>query len=297
VILCPASNWCSIRPASSFPVSALVVLGVLGEIQITQPGGQAEIQFSASGGVGPYTAKWDPMTDADPENPSRKVTILTYAGGSFVAGQIQTATASPVRDTSYRVTVTDKLGTVKTAFVKVKVAAAFSVFAGVDRVISSGQQITLIPTITGGVAPYTYSWQVQGTGDGGFVSAKNIPAVTVAPTDSTAYVLTVTDSLGSTATDWVVVTVFGSDVVPITPEGGGDTTNPGGTGEPGTDTNPGGNGGDSTNDGDGQNGDGAEDSGSGSPARFALPICGAGANLTLVMAGLFMLAVMKRREW
>ncbi len=224
------------------------------------------------------------------------MTILTYTPSSFQANQIQTAMASPVRDTSYRVTVTDSKGTVKVAFVKVKVAAAFSVLAGVDRTISLGQQLTLKPTITGGLAPYTYSWQVQGTGDGGFLTAKNIPAITVAPTETTTYVLTVTDSIGSTAVDAVVVTVLGDNGNPITPDdAGGEPTDPPDT-DPGTDTDPG----DTDHEdpaGDDGDQNAVDDSDSGSPLRWRLPICGAGANLTLVMAGLLMLAVMKRREW
>jgi len=275
-----------------------IILGVQGELKVTEPGGQVQLQFSANGGVPPYTAEWDPTTDIDPANSKRKVTILTYAGGSFLAGQTQTAIASPVRDTSYRVTVTDSKGAVRVAFVKVKVAAEFSVFAGADRTISLGQQIALRPTVTGGVAPYTYSWQVQGTGDGGFLTAKNIPAVTVAPTETTTYVLTVTDSIGSTATDAVVVTVLGTNGIPVTPGGdtGGEPTEPGSTEPGGNGENPGNNGGGQSGGGP-SGGDSVDDSASGSPVRWSLPICGAGANLTLVMAGLFMLAVMKRREW
>ncbi|MDM8009181.1 MAG: calcium-binding protein [Phycisphaerae bacterium] len=273
-----------------------IILGVQGELKVSEPGGQVELRFSASGGVPPYTAKWDPTTDIDVQNADRTVTILTYTPSSFQANQIQTAIASPVRDTSYRVTVTDSKGTVKVAFVKVKVAAAFSVLAGVDRTISLGQQLTLKPTITGGLAPYTYSWQVQGTGDGGFLTAKNIPAITVAPTETTTYVLTVTDSIGSTAVDAVVVTVLGDNGNPITPDdAGGEPTDPPDT-DPGTDTDPG----DTDHEdpaGDDGDQNAVDDSDSGSPLRWRLPICGAGANLTLVMAGLLMLAVMKRREW
>ncbi|MGQ9650393.1 MAG: hypothetical protein ACUVXJ_09810, partial [Phycisphaerae bacterium] len=267
-----------------------IILAVQGELKVTEPGGQVQLQFSASGGIPPYTAEWDPTTDIDPANSKRKVTTLTYAGGSFLAGQTQTAIASPVRDTSYRVTVTDSKGLVRVAFVKVRVAAAFSVLAGVDRTISVGQQITLKPTVTGGVAPYTYSWEVQGTGDGGFLTAKNIPAITVAPTQTTTYVLTVTDSIGSTATDAVVVTVIGTNGVPVTPGGdaGGEPTEPGGTEPGGNNQNPADNGG-NQNGGNQSGGDSVDDSAFGSPVRWSLPICGAGANLTLVMAGLFML--------
>lgn len=280
-----------------------VLIGVLGDLQVTEPGGQVTIPFSANGGVPPYTAKWDPTTDTDPKLPSRMITILTYTGGSFQANQIQTAVASPVRTTTYRVTVTDSLGTVQTAFVKVRVAGAFSVFAGADRVITSGQQVVLRPTVTGGVAPYGFAWAVQGTGDGGFISATNIAAVTVAPLETTTYVLTVTDSLGSIATDTVTVTVFSLDI-------SGNPTNTGDTGQPGDGGTGGGTGGDggtgpdTGGDGqnppsDGQDGNGGNDSGEqGSTIRrVTFPICGSGVNLTLVTISMLLLGAIKRREW
>jgi len=274
-----------------------VLIGVLGELEVSEPGGSVSIPFSASGGKPPYTAKWDPTTDTDPKLPTRKITILTYAGGSFQANQIQTAVASPVRETSYRLTVTDSLGTVQTAFVKVRVAGAFSVFAGADRVITSGQQVELRPTVTGGVAPYGFAWAVQGTTDGGFISATNIPAVTVAPLENTTYVLTVTDKLGSVASDSVTVTVFALDTSG-NPTGTGDSEQPGDGqpdpgDDPGTDPNP--DGGDQ-NPPDGGQTDNTDNPGA--PVRWiGLPICGAGVNLTMVMVGLFLMAAMKRREW
>ncbi len=76
--------------------------------------------------------------------------------------------------------------------------------AGSDKAICRGQSVTIggSPTATGGVAPITYSWVPTASLNN---ATSDNPIAT--PTATTNYTVTVTDSIGSTATDQVRVTV------------------------------------------------------------------------------------------
>lgn len=76
-----------------------------------------------------------------------------------------------------------------------------AVSAGNDTTIFYGygiQQATLIATATGGTPPYLYLWSDGST----------LPSITVSPSVSTNYSVTVTDELGSVASDNVQVNVI-----------------------------------------------------------------------------------------
>ena len=260
------------------------------------PGGQVELQYSASGGVPPYTAQWDPTTDTDDSlDPPSTVTVLSFDDVPFSAGEIMTAIASPIRMTWYRLTITDANGTVKDAFVQIKVADELEVFAGGDRAITPGQEVTIYPTVTGGVAPYSYQWTVEDGGDGGFISATDIPAVTVAPSVTTTYVLTVTDSIETSVSDTVTVTLGTGEP---TEENGTDNAE---NGSAGPDTNDTGSGQSLPNVGGEDDNDGPMPQSSpvvestGLPV-FSLPACGGGMSSSLVMLTTLLLAAMKSRR-
>ena len=68
-----------------------------------------------------------------------------------------------------------------------------------DAVLNLGQQATLAPVVTLGVAPYSYAWS----------TGADTPTLTVAPTQTTEYTLTVTDAEGHTATATATVYVNG----------------------------------------------------------------------------------------
>lgn len=73
-----------------------------------------------------------------------------------------------------------------------------------DKAICAGGSIALAPgtSVTGGVQPYTYGWSPT-TG----LSNAAIMNPTATPTGTTSYVLTVTDAVGSTLKDTIIVVV------------------------------------------------------------------------------------------
>ncbi len=83
-------------------------------------------------------------------------------------------------------------------------SAALAANAGTDQ---TGTPATIggSPAATGGTAPYTYSWSPS-TG----LASATAANPTASPASTTSYTLTVTDFLGATATDSVIVTVNGA---------------------------------------------------------------------------------------
>ncbi len=277
-------------PASNIEVALSVVTG---EYEVIVPGGQVELQYSATGGDPPYTAEWDPVTDTDDSvDPPSEVTILTYDEGvEFNAGETLIAIASPIRTTSFRLTITDRDGRVSDSFIEVQVAETLEVSAGSDRAITEGQELTLYPTVAGGVVPYSYEWTVETGGDGGFQSATDIPNVTISPAETTTYLLTVTDSIGASTSDTLTVRVITGSALDNQPGGLGAGAPAGGTGG-GSPLQP-----------EGQ--DGGDDPAaraspvtqSSSPApTFLPPTCGAGVSSGLMMLSMLLLGTMRFRR-
>lgn len=140
---------------------------------------------TASAGTSPYTYSWSPTTglnNAAIANPS----------------------AAPTSTTTYIVTVTDANTNTSKDTMTVVVNPVPVAHAGSDVVILLGNS-TIIggsPSASSGTAPYTYAWSpATGLND---ATAAN---PTATPTDTTAYVLTITDSKGCSDTDTVVVYV------------------------------------------------------------------------------------------
>jgi PKD repeat protein/DNA-binding beta-propeller fold protein YncE len=85
--------------------------------------------------------------------------------------------------------------------------------AGPDRTIAVGGSAVLEGSVTGGTAPYTYSWSpTTGLSDPAAAQPLASPAVT------TTYTLTVTDDLGESGADAVVVTVASAVVADAGPD-------------------------------------------------------------------------------
>jgi len=162
---------------------ASAVVANAGPDKTIASGGSATLEGSASGGVGPYTYSWTPTTGLSDPN-------------------IAQPTASPTVTTTYTLTVTDDLGQTADGSMTVTVASAVVANAGPDKTIASGRWTALEGWASGGLAPYTYSWTPT-TG----LSNPNIAQPTASPTVTTAYTLTVRDSLLQVSTDTTVVTV------------------------------------------------------------------------------------------
>ncbi len=151
---------------------------------IMAPGGSVTLSGSASGGEVPYTYRWSPTTGLDNASAAQP-------------------TARPSATTTYTLTVTDSVGASAGDSVAVTVQSApLAAGAGPDLSVQPGGSITLQGSASGGAPPYTYRWSPT-TG----LSNANIANPTATPAATTAYSLTVTDSINATANDTVTVTV------------------------------------------------------------------------------------------
>jgi hypothetical protein len=106
---------------------------------------------------------------------------------------------SPTETTIYTVTGFAN-GCETTAEVLVTVLPPINANAGEDETICSGESVIL--TATGGIA---YVWD----------SGENGPSIEVSPTQTTTYTVTVTDALGATDTDDVIVNVNETPVISV----------------------------------------------------------------------------------
>jgi hypothetical protein len=104
---------------------------------------------------------------------------------------------------TYTLTVSDTKGctAISPAFT-VNSSVKPTVNASADAVICSGASVSLSVSATGGVSPYTYNW-----GPTSGLSATNVSNPNASPTNTTNYIITVTDSKGCFSTDAVQITV------------------------------------------------------------------------------------------
>ncbi len=140
---------------------------------------------TAVGGTAPYSYNWVPSASLN----------FTDVSNPF---------ATPMVTTTYFVTVTDGKGCMATDSVVVHINPAPIANAGADAAVCGGGTITAggNPTAVGGAAPYIYSWSPSI----GVSNASASNPVIVALTSST-YTVVVTDALGCTASDNLVITL------------------------------------------------------------------------------------------
>lgn len=144
---------------------------------------------TASGGLPTYTYNWSPTTGLD---------------DATIANPELTLTLTDSTTFSYIVKVTDANGCMASDTVAVTVLPFPNADAGEDKTICAGDttQIGGNPTGSGGKSPYTYNWSPT-TG----LSNATVSNPNAYPTETTSYIVTVTDANEKSATDTVDVTV------------------------------------------------------------------------------------------
>jgi hypothetical protein len=139
-------------------------------------GSSTVITAVANGGTAPYIYTW-----------------------SNALGSGSSKTVSPIVTTTYIVTVVDNNGCSATDAVVVNVSNPPGLTTSPNSTICNGAAVSLSATATGGIAPYTYSWNNQlGVGQNKVAS----------PTITTTYSVTATDNVGCSTTANIIVTVL-----------------------------------------------------------------------------------------
>jgi hypothetical protein len=140
---------------------------------------------TASGGTPPVIYTWFPSTGLDLSNNSNPK-------------------ASPDTTTTYTVVLTDAKGCQASDTVRITVFELPVVNAGQDTTLCFNGSVRLggSPTVTGGRAPFTYSW----TPPVGIVPTNGANPVAT-PSGTTTYTVSVTDANGCRSTDDVVVSI------------------------------------------------------------------------------------------
>lgn len=129
-----------------------------------------------------------------------------------LAGQttLQNPVVTPTVTTTYTVTVTSSGGCTATASVTVNVDNLNATASASPNAVCAGECTTISVNIIGGQAPYTYAWCSPPGG--------NTSSITVCPTVTTSYCVTITDALGCTDLANVTVTALPLPVITITPD-------------------------------------------------------------------------------
>lgn len=144
-----------------------------------QSNGSASV--TATGGSTPYTYAWSP------------------SGGTG-------ASASNLAAGSYSVTVTDATGCAVSETVTITGGAAITLTGNVTNENCGQNNGQVVTTLTGGTAPYTYTWSPSG-GSGANLTGAH----------TGTYTVTVTDAGGCSATQTFTIGVIGSLPVTVNP--------------------------------------------------------------------------------
>lgn len=146
-------------------------------------GGSATLSATVSGGTAPYTYLWEAQ----------------YVPA--VVGTTANVTVSPTSNELYLLTVTDANGLSSSDYKSVVVYQPPVANAGVDKTKYIGygsQSVTLSGSGNGSMPPYSYHWSNGAT----------TASITVSPTVTTNYTLTVTDARGCVQQDVAQVRVL-----------------------------------------------------------------------------------------
>ena len=196
--------------------ATLTVVESAAELTVTGPepqtvaeGETATFHVEVSGGTEPYTYQW-----------AAKVGNTWY-NSSLNGYNTDTLSFEAVKAWSgrtYRCTVTDSAGTVKTASATLTVAAELTVTGPEPQTVAEGETATFHVEVSGGTEPYTYQWAAK-VGNKWYNSSLNgyntdtLSFEAVKAWSGRTYRCTVTDSTGTVKTASATLTVESSTIV------------------------------------------------------------------------------------
>lgn len=154
-------NGCSLSQSTYIQPSSAVTVSATNHTDAlcnATPTGTAGV--NAIGGISPYTYAWS-------------------------NGQT-TQQLNGINAGTYNVTITDQVGCTSTASIIVTQPVALQILMPATQTVCSGVSTTLTPQVNGGTAPYQYAWSSGSTSN----------AITIAPTASGQYLVTITDDHG-----------------------------------------------------------------------------------------------------
>lgn len=165
-------------------INSGALLADAGPGNVIEAGQSLQLSGSASGGDPPYSFAWTPS-------------------GTLSDAAIPNPVATPGVTTQYQLVVTDSQARVASDSLMVTVLPALTVEAGQNISIEPGGQFTLTGGASGGLSPYFYFWSPTA----GLVTPHSRTTAGSA-TETTTFMLSVTDSTGKLASDRVTVSVY-----------------------------------------------------------------------------------------
>lgn len=208
-------------------VQDLVFLTVRPPLSVSLASGSKSVELGqvtsldalAAGGVGPYSFQWVQLSGV----PAKTEVVST------TTDSVLSVTMLAVGSAVFRVTVTDNRGATANTQGSVTALPASSndlkVNAGADLTINLGNEATLNGTVSGGTTPYAILWtQVDGATAEITDPENTVTKVKPSAGGQATFRLTVTDILGRTSSDTMVLTTLASPSSGIKVDAGPDQT-------------------------------------------------------------------------
>lgn len=175
-------------------------------------GGTYTINAGVTGGVEPYTYAW---SGGLPATPSNTVTVTSTTTYTVTVNDACNASVDPTPAVTDSTTIT------------VATIVPMVINSGPDMLVCPGDEITIVPSFTGGGAPFIYSWTtVSGTDT---VTSTSTLNTSVIANGNGVYQITISDVCGNIQNDQLQINVESSCTLNIpniiTPDGTGPTVN------------------------------------------------------------------------
>ena len=180
-----SQSQCSAEDSTSIIVNSSPIANAGSDQQISS-GATANLLASGSGGSGNYTYSWSPSDKLNNSNISNPTTVALTTSQVFTLNLEDNASSCSDSDVVI-ITVTG--------------GALSGLMLASQSIICAGDSIILTAVGSGGTGNYTYQWS---SSPAGFSSSQQI--VNVAPSSTTAYIVSITDgALSTSASQFIIV--------------------------------------------------------------------------------------------